>query len=407
MPEILFLTSANLTTNPRLQKELKLAVSINYNVHFIGFDLDNWSQKIDAELIKNINASFHYIPVTKKAGLKWLTGSLIEKIAQKVYPFFKKNLKINAFAHSKRSFLLCQYLKHNKNKYDLIVAHTLPALYPAMMLAKKTKTPFIFDIEDYHPGELITKGAEKEKQRRTFLMQKILPKADFITYASPLIGKYSLDLIKNYPEEKHQLINNCFSENEFEFAENNPEKVKFVWFSQNIAAGRGLELVLPALAKFTVKIELHLIGNLYQNFYDDFLSKYDFINIHRPLPQKELNLSLKNYDIGLAIELSTADFNRQICLTNKIWAYVQSGLYILASDTPAQKKFISENKNIGAISEQNIESFEKATAKIIENIAEIRKNKKQRFEYARKFTWGKESEKLKEIWIYILNHIEH
>lgn len=401
MPKkLLFISSANLTVNPRLLKELKYAVKLGYKVDFVGFNSGNWSDKIDEKLIKTIDANFHYISITRKPFFKWFINSIIEKISKKLYPLFKESLKINAYAHSKRSVLLNDYLRKNKNKYDLIIAHTLPTLYPAYKFAKKTNTKFTFDIEDYHPGEVISAGEKQETARRIFLMQNILPEASFITYASPLIGAYTLKLLNSQlTTHNAQLINNCFSQTEFQFKENHSDKIKFVWFSQNIAAGRGLELVVPALAKFKNKIELHLIGNLYADFNSNFLSKYsDFIKIHKPLPQKELNLKLSEFDIGLAIELNTADFNRQICLTNKIFAYTHSGLYVLATDTLAQTKFLEEHKNIGLISEQNNADFTVAVEKIISDINGIRKNKQNRFDYAQKLAWENESKKLIEIW---------
>ncbi len=399
LPKILFISSTNLTTNPRLFKELKFAVSQGYNVDFIGFQLGNWSDDLDKELIKDINANFHYIDTTRKNFIPWFLSSLIEQIATIIQPFFSKSLKINAFAHSKRSFLLSGRIKKINKNYDLVVAHTLATLYPAYKLSKKLNVPFIFDIEDYHPGEAIGKDAEREKASRIFLMKKLLPKADYITYASSLIGEYSLKLVKNYPGNRHQLINNCFPADEFHFKQTDSKKIKFVWFSQNIAAGRGLELVVPALAKFKEKIELHLIGNLYQTFYDNFLSKYsDFVTIHKPLPQKDLNLKLAEFDIGLAIEFNTSDFNRQICLTNKIWAYFQSGLYILASNTPAQFQFIEKHENCGIIAQQNTNSFIHKISEIIDTIDTIREKKITHFEYAKNFAWEQESMKLLQIW---------
>jgi glycosyltransferase involved in cell wall biosynthesis len=403
MKKILFLSKDNLTTNPRLQKELKLAVEQGCIVDFIGFYSGNWSDKINKKITKKINANFHYISAIRKPFLKWFLSSIIEKTAQKIYPFFKNNLIITAFAHSKRTFLLQQHLKKNNKKYDLIIAHTLPTLYPAYRLAQKLSSKFTFDIEDYHPGEAISNDNKNEITRRKFLMKKLLSSTCFITYASPLIGEYSLKLLNNYPDKQHKLINNCFSRTEFQFRKNDSEKIKFVWFSQNISAGRGLELLVPVLAKFKDKIELHLIGNLYQTFYDSFLLKYtDFVKIISPLSQRELNLKLSEFDIGLSIELNTADINRQICLTNKIWAYAQSGLYILATDTNAQIQFMQKHENIGLISKQNNESLSTSCENIIKNINEIRYNKKTRFDYIQNLSWENESRKLVDIWNIIL-----
>jgi len=401
--QFLFLSKDNLTTNPRLLKELKTAVNQGVKVDFVGFDSGRWSDKIDQELIKNIDANFHYISITRKPFLSWFLSSVVEKTAQKLYPFFKNSLTINAYAHSKRSVLLDNYLRKNRKKYELVVAHTLPTLFSAYQFARKTGTKFIFDIEDYHPGEVISAGEKAETARRIFLMKKLLPQASFITYASPLIGEHSLKLLPDYPDNQHVIINNCFSETEFRFKNNNSEKLRFVWFSQNISQGRGLELVVPALAKFKDKVELHLIGNLYSDFYDDFLSKYaDFVKIHQPLSQKALNLKLAEFDIGLAVEISAVDLNKKIALSNKIFAYSQSGLYVLATNTLAQIKFLHKHKNMGLISEQNSASFEASVEQIIEKIGEIRKQKQARFDYAQKLSWENESEKLMKIWDKIL-----
>ena len=74
-------------------------------------------------------------------------------------------------------------------------------------------------------------------------------------------------------------------------------------------------------------------------------------------------------------------------MTNKIWAYTQSGLYVLATDTLAQIKFLKDNENIGLISEQNAENF-------TISIEKIRKEKQSRFNYAQKLSWENEREKL-------------
>ncbi len=147
-----------------------------------------------------------------------------------------------------------------------------------------------------------------------------------------------------------------------------------------------------------------LIGKLNQSFYDDFLSNYaSFIKIEKPLNQKDLNLKLSEFDIGLAIEVSSVDLNKDIALSNKIFAYAQSGLYILATDTTAQKQFISEHQKLGTISGQSIAEMEQEIAKLIQDIYNIRTQKKNRFEYAKKLAWENESQKLLQIWNEVLN----
>ncbi len=394
--KILFITTASLSTNPRLLKELKVASDLGYEAHLLAFRLGNWSDKADKEHLKSLNCLSTFLSATQKSFWAWLVSSLIEKFARQMHVVFRKSILFATFAHTKRSFLLISKLQQKSVLFDLISAHTLGALFPAFYMALKYKIPFIFDIEDYHPGE---KSSEAEKDRRKLLMKELLPKAAYLTYASPLIGEYSLKLLRDYPADWHQLINNCFSETEFRFHDNQSPKVKLVWFSQNISAGRGLEQVLPALVQFRTQIELTLIGNLYTDFWNDFLCKYsDFITVKPPMLQKDLNLQLAEFDIGLAVEISSVDWNKNIALSNKIFAYAQSGLFILATDTLAQTGFMNEHTGLGLVAGQNEKALTKAIGLIMNKIETIRKQKKERFLYAKRLSWEHESKIIDQIW---------
>ena len=431
MSKILFITTTNLSTNPRLLKELKLASKNGHTCTFIGFKLGNWSDKTEQGHLRNLpGIKPIYLSATKEPFFTWVISTIVWKLSVFFNKYYKSSLKPCAYAHNKRTWQLVKANKKLKESFDLVIAHNLGALYPAYKFAEKLETAFAFDIEDYHPGE---KCSPLEKKRRELLMKKILPKAAYITYASPLIGENSFKLLEKIKQKQERiLVNNSFAQSEFRFEESKSEKLQLAWFSQNIAAGRGLELIIPALSKFKNTVRLNLIGNLYPEFKESFLKPYlDFIRFAPPLPQKELNLYLCQFDVGLAIELSTVDFNRDICLTNKIFAYIQSGLFVLATDTSAQKQFIEEHKEgivnlyfgsaqspaeamtersrslslaemTGLLTAQTTQEMEKAIEKIINNIETIRTNKKKRFEYAKRMAWEVEKEKLVEIWSDLL-----
>jgi len=437
MKHFLFITTTNLSTNPRLLKELKLASENDYRCTFIGFKLGNWSDKTEREHLKQLNGvKAIYFSALREPFLNWLFATMVWKFSLIFNKFFNQNLKLSSYAHNKRTWQLVKKLKNIKNDYDLVIAHNLGALYPAYKYAKKHHLSFAFDIEDFHPGE---KCSRDEKQRRELLMQKILPSAAYISYASPLIGKNSMELLMQAKPEKPKLdavkymatstkcisrsvcdpemlydnegaeeiklpdsflINNSFGENEFQLIETKNERLQLVWFSQNITWERGLEQIVPALSKFKEKVHLHLIGNKRDDFYNDFLVNYDeFITFIEPLPQDKLHLGLSKYDIGLAIEISSVDVNKDIALSNKIFAYAQAGLYILATDTAAQKQFIEEqDRDIGLLSSQSTEEMEQAIKQLIDEVEKIRENKKARFEYAKQLAWEHEGTKLLNIW---------
>ena len=72
------------------------------------------------------------------------------------------------------------------------------------------------------------------------------------------------------------------------------------------------------------------------------------IYLHGPVSPVELISFAAQFDVGLASE-NNVPLNRDICLTNKLFTYLQSGLAIVASNTTAQQAFIVENPETGKL----------------------------------------------------------
>ncbi len=396
MKKILYVLAGNLSTTPRALHSI-LTAKKDYLIDIVSINRSNYWAKVDDELIKKYNFNYKTISLTRKPFMQWLTATAVNKIATFLYPLLKNNLKITAYTSSKASFLLNRNLTNNN--YDLIIGHSYAAIFPTYLLSEKYKIPFSIDVEDFYPGETISKDTINESNRRKLLLKHILPKSKYFTYASPMIGENIINLLDKNKLPENFLINNCFFKEDFELRKNNTEKIRFVWFSQTIAHKRGLEIALPALAKYKGKVEVVLYGVLKQESYDTFLYQYtDFLIIEKSVTQKALHQNLSFFDIGLAIEYE-ADFNRKIALTNKIFAYAQSGCYILATDTEAQKKFLSDNQGLGIICEQTIQDFEKKILTIITNIEQIRTDKTKRFNDCLKFDYLIEGQKLSKQWL--------
>ena len=400
--KILFLTTANLSTNPRLYKELKLAESLGYKVAFVAFHQGGWSDEKDKVLRKEISGSGYYLSALRRPFIPWVFATLVCKACQLLGRWFPQNLRIAALAHNKRTWHLLRVLPILESGYDLVVGHNLGALYPAWHFANKRGIPFAFDVEDYYPGEASAMAVRHEVKRRELLMAQLIPKARYYTYASPKIGEYTGNLMSPSLLTPKLLINNSFPFIEFAKSGERSGKLKLVWFSQNINHGRGLEWILPVLDQFTGEVEVYLIGSLNDAFFDSYLSQRPYITVVAPLAQHALNKVLSQYDVGLALELNTTDLNRQICLTNKIWAYLQSGLYILATDTPAQQLFMSEHPSHGSVVQQQAASFQKALEEVIAKKEVIREEAEYRYIRAQQFSWERESRKLENLWREVL-----
>lgn len=414
---IVFLTTTNLPTNPRLVKEIDLLSKQN-QIIVICFKLGNWSDPLNQKMIsERLNIRFVELDSTRSNFCQWLTWALIEKGSRFVWTYLKSNLLITALAHSRRSLMLRKEAKKNITHPKRIIAHNLGALYPAYCLAKKWKIPFHYDIEDYDPGIAVRNGGRHYVSICEQLMKSCLPSSIALTSASPLIREYTLKLIGGHPN--HQVIFNSFPSNEFQPpSEKDRDILKLVWFSQKISFGRGIEQLIEAF-KLLIKhqyenyekdlpISLTLIGDIDSRFHKQILQpalksvSAIKIEIIPPMNQSELHKNLANYDVGLALEPGK-DLNNNLAISNKIIAYAQAGLYILATDTPAQNQFMKEDTERGLVCGQSTDDMIKALKHLVSANEKIKSNAMQRFEKGKELAWEKEQEKLVNIWNDYLN----
>ena len=83
---LLFLTTTNLATNPRLYKEACLALDNGFSIFIIQFKFGNWSDEKTEVLIqalkdRNVSAkvNIHWIDATKSNKVCWLYSGLLER----------------------------------------------------------------------------------------------------------------------------------------------------------------------------------------------------------------------------------------------------------------------------------------------------------------------------------------
>lgn len=396
---MLLITSTNLACNPRCLKELRLLIALQAKVTVLAFNLHNWTTSKEVTLNKEFTAvTFHYLETTKKDFYNWVVSSVIEKMAGLFSKLLPQSVFWASVAVSKRSWLLLQWLKKTNCNPDFIIAHNPPAFYPAYWFANKKNIPFAIDVEDYHPGENLPKSV---KNGVTTLMKSLLPKAKYISFAAPLIMNESIRLVG--PAIKSSIVvNNFFSEKDFvnipiEFY----EKLQLIWFSQNIDFNRGLEEMLDVLTDYEDEIALTVIGNPKQLFCDKYLYNKKNIEIINSLPALELIKMMNKFDVGLALEPGK-DLNNDIALSNKILTYFQAGLYILASNTTAQEKFLNNHPSHGIITSLKKHELKKTLDFLIEKKNEIRDTKNERFKNSSAFNWEYESMGLVKQWVTIL-----
>lgn len=392
---ILFISTLNLATNPRLYKEIRLALENGYKVDILCFEFHNWSYEFNQQLKKEIGeAGLTIIPAERKPFFPWALSVFQEKafrILSHIFPLKGKSL---SQAISRRSNLLMKQIRKMESEYDLVIGHNPGALYTTMFAGKKFKCKTGFDIEDYHPGE----GSNHHLQALTKkLIGLYLPKMDYVTFAAPLMKARTKEDIRH--EGKHWMdVLNFFPESEFNYEDSQENgDLKVVWFSQNVNFKRGLEQVIPLMEKFKDEIQLTLIGNKKEPFFTEYIEQRPWINYLAPMSQKDLNKTISSFDVGLAIEPGK-DHNNSIALANKLLTYFQCGLYILASDTPSHIQFFKDFPTHGLSTSLLAEKIESVFKDLSRKKSIIRDGRKRRMENARRHSWEMESQKLLNIW---------
>lgn len=351
-PKIVLLTSGQPTLNPRLVKEADALTSAGYDVTVIYQFWNEWATQYDKNLL--VKKKWKAIMVggspRENSLLFWQT-----RITHKIFRILNKYVSINLFPEL--SIGRCTYQLYKKAlsvKADIYIAHNLPALPSAFKAARKTNVKCGFDAEDFHRFENSDDIKDHTVKLNCLIENKYIPDVNYITAASPLIKK-AYETIFN--REITIVLNVMERENDAKKETNHDKNLRLFWFSQTIGKNRGLENVIMAISKSVYTYELHLLGEISQDYKLELINLIDITNgstiyFHNPINQDEIIGFASNFDIGLASE-SGFSTNNNLALSNKIFTYIQARITIVASNTPAQLSFLNKYSSIGKIYDSN------------------------------------------------------
>ncbi len=127
------------------------------------------------------------------------------------------------------------------------------------------------------------------------------------------------------------------------------DRVSLHWFSQTLGPHRGLEVLFQAATRVPEDFEIHLRGRLQsQSWFDQVLPSElrDRVHLHPCVPNAELHTRICEHDIGLALEAPFCD-SRNLTITNKLFAYLQAGLRVIATRTSGQLEILGDRQDLG------------------------------------------------------------
>jgi glycosyltransferase involved in cell wall biosynthesis len=337
MPKkILILTSAHLCRNPRVVKEATTLGAAGYDVTVMSVSVQPRFAQIDRELMRGLpfkRLVLDYATNTTSArladfiqrGATWAARRLCSELeietAQTLGP-------ASALLRLARSF-----------PADLTIVHTEIPIWAAQHLIHDGRRVAV-DVEDWYSEDLLY--ADRQSRPLRLLRHAEEFALRHAAYTSATSQSMADALGKAFQCPPPVVIRNTFPlqtgpRTDDPAAHGIPG---FIWFSQTIGPGRGLELFFAAWSRTQHPSQVYLLGDERPGYREKLLGRLPperrgdlhFIPLVTP---EQLPVKLAEFDIGLALEPSWPR-NRDLTISNKIFQYMNAGLAVVSSSTAGQ-----------------------------------------------------------------------
>ena len=335
-PRILIVTASHLCRNPRVVKEATTLGAAGYDVTVMSVSTQSRFERIDRQLILGRPFARTVLDYT---ATDWRTriGDLTQRGATWVARWLRRSFAVeSAQAIGPASALL---RRARAFPADLIIVHTELPLWVAQFLIRDGRRVAV-DVEDWHSEDLLY--ADRLSRPLRLLRQAEDFTLNHATYASATSESMADTLAENFRCPRPIVIRNTFplqprTRLDRPLGDGPPT---FIWFSQTVGPGRGLELFLSAWSQTVTPSLVVLLGDVRPNYRNQLLAgvsaaRRDQISMIPPVTPDELPDRLATFDIGLALE-SRWPVSRDITITNKIFQYMNAGLALIATDTSGQ-----------------------------------------------------------------------
>lgn len=355
MSKVCIVSPGHPSKNPRLVKEADTLTEAGYHVHVIAGDYHPWGHKADEEY-RDRDWRLERVPygaIASPSRRAWLGGR--KRMAEQLVAVVPA--KVARLIHRAYHWAIPELaVRARKVSADLFIAHYLPALPAALQAAEEQNVAVGFDAEDFHRGEYTSSETTTLDARLTrWFEETYIPQCNYVTAASPGIGDAYAKALNL--EEQPTTILNVFPQSahsghtpEVDLKAEHPGNgISLYWYSQTIGPGRGLEAMVEAMGLLYTRTPnlptfmLSLRGSWAGGYEHKLRARARQMGLtdehirHLPLaPPDQLIERAAEHDVGLALE-EPQSVNRDVCITNKIFAYLSGGLPVLATDTVGQQ----------------------------------------------------------------------
>lgn len=394
--KILILTSAHLCRNPRVVKEASTLGAAGYDVTVMSISVQERFEQMDRELMRGLpfkRVTIDYAAETVRArladffqrGATWITRRLCRELEIETAQTLGPASALLRFAQAFPA--------------DLTIVHTEIPIWTAQYLIRDGRRVAV-DVEDWYSEDLLYADRQSRpikllhQAEETALRQAVYSSATAQSMADALTTAYQCPppiVIRNsFPLQPRSRVDTPAATG----------ALSFIWFSQTIGPGRGLELFFAAWARTKQPSQVYLLGDERPGYRQKLLDRLPparhgdlhFLPLVTPgqLPDK-----LAEFDIGLALE-PRWPLNRNITITNKILQYLNAGLAVIATDTAGQREVMQAAPGCGVVADNtDAASWARQLDAVLGDSAQLRRMQQAaRAAAEREFCWEHDAPRL-------------
>lgn len=348
-PTILVLTSAHLCRNPRVVKEATTLGEAGYDVTVMSVSAQQRFERLDQELMRGRpfrRVTLDYTGASRASR----TADFVQRGATWASRLLCRGLGVETAQTLGPAGALLRFAR--AHPADLNIVHTEIPIWAAQHLIRDGRRVAV-DVEDWYSEDLL--HADRRGRPVRLLRQAeefVLNRAAFSFATSQSMADA---LVAAFACPPPKVVRNVFP------LQPEPRNTRpprggppaFIWFSQTIGPGRGLELWLSAWARTKNPSRVFLLGDERAGFGDHLRRRLpaerrgDLQFIPTVTPE-QLPAKLGEFDIGLALE-PRHPVNRNITITNKLFQYFNAGLAVIATDTAGQREVMQAAPDTGLL----------------------------------------------------------
>lgn len=280
---------------------------------------------------------------------------------------------------------------------DAIHCVDAPSLGFAHYVAKKLGVPFVYDCHEWWRGfyEIVdlTNGTKTldsiVSQEKSFAPSASLGLSTSNQMASKMKNDLSIKTVEtlyNSIPYLNTTYRECHS------------PIRFV-FHGTLSKNRGILDLLKALSRVEGDFELHLHGNYFDIFEEEYwdivesLGIRDHVFLHGPFEYSEIGTFLKEYDVAIwTPPMGKEHFD--VTLPNKLFDAICSGLAVAMPNYSSIQEVLLKDQVGIMIDTSDIENVTRAIQKLIDDPKVVSQYKKNSASVARKYSWDSQGEKL-------------